>query len=81
MLAVAVAVVPRFTWLYGTLGESLLYAFMLALPFIGVAGILRFTRTARWLKWLAALSYFAVAVVLVAISALIIGCSLAGACL
>ena len=81
VLAVAIAIVPRFTWLYGTLGERFLYAFMLALPFIGAAGILRFTRTASRVKWLAAVSYFAAAVVLVAITALIIGCSLAGACL
>ena len=80
MLAVAVAIVPRFTWLYGTVGEFFLYAFMLALPFIGAAGILRFARTSRWIKWLAALSYLAVAEVLVAAAALIIGCSLAGAC-
>lgn len=80
MLLLIVAIAPRFTLLYGTVGERVLYASMLVLPFAGVAGIARFTRAASWVKWLAALSYLAVAVLLVFLSAVFVGCSIAGAC-
>jgi hypothetical protein len=80
VLFLAVATLPRFTWLYGGFAERVLYLVLLSLPFVGVAGIARFTGTTRWVKWLCALAYLAVTVVLVALAAIFIGCSLAKAC-
>jgi membrane protease YdiL (CAAX protease family) len=80
LLAAAVFVLPQFKQLYGTPTEKFTLLAFVALPFIGVVGIVRRKQFALSTRlWLSA-GYLVAGLVLALFAVIFIGCSWAGAC-
>ena len=81
LLLLLVPVLSPFQALYGTVAEKVVLSVIAALPFVGVFGIIRFSRSSRWVKVAWSMLYF-VAMFIPALGGIIFfGCSWAGACL
>ena len=79
LLAVAVAVLPRFD-LYGTPAESAWIGALIALPLLGVIGLCRHLRASWPARIALSLVYVLAAMAVAVFCAIVIGCSWAGAC-
>jgi hypothetical protein len=79
-LAASVVFLPRFTSLYGTHVETAFYLGTLLLPIVGVIGIVRYLHATRLVRTLVSSGYLVAMFVLVAFTAIFVGCSWAGAC-
>ena len=80
ILLVSTLVLPPFKSFYGTVAEKLCLLGLLVLPFIGVAGIVRYLLLARWAKAAFAVAYVALMILPVIFTGIFIGCSWAGVC-
>jgi hypothetical protein len=81
ILALTIATIADNPRYYRTGIESLAYLVMLASPWVGVFGIVRYARLGTLGKWVASVAYLLLTYAAVGGTALFVGCSLAGACL
>jgi hypothetical protein len=79
-LAASVLFLPRFTSLYRTHVETAFYLGILLLPTVGVIGILRYLHATRLVRTLVSSGYLVAMFVLVAFTAIFVGCSWATVC-
>jgi hypothetical protein len=75
-----VLVLPQFRFLYGTGADWVLSIILIALPFVGAFGAIRYVPWALWIRALLAIGYVLAMVVPVLMTAIFVGCSWAGAC-
>ena len=80
LLVAAVLVLPQFNQLYGTRAEKYTLLLLLALPVVGVIGILRRKQSTLSARLLLSVCYLSAGLVLALFAAVFIGCSWAGAC-
>jgi hypothetical protein len=79
-LAASVVFLPRFTSLYRTHVEAAFYLGIVLLPTVGVIGIVRYLHATRLVRTLVSSGYVVAMLVLVAFTAIFVGCSWARAC-
>lgn len=80
LLLLCTLILPPFKQIYDTIFEQLFFVIIFLLPCCGVGGIFKFTSVSRSKKFVYSMLYVLVMIIPVGLTAILIGCTWAGAC-